>query len=221
MNNIRKFIPVIIIGVLAGVLDNVISWLLLLAIIVYLLVFKRNKSEVIKDVVDARYSGVMDGERTDAFYRKYFPKECVNEKETFHKSSEIFTLLDELMLLVKKNEVKDALQSIKEDTKLLLTPSFASEVEQNAMNKFETFYLPKTIEQLAYYKKLLSKDALNDAQHSTMVNVEEAILSISKIFKDYVASAGSAEAFNMEAEARAIKRMVDSDVAHSDFDWKA
>ena len=221
MNNIRKFIPVIIIGVLAGVLDNASSWLLLLAIIVYMLVFKRDKSEVSEDVVDARDSGVMTDERTDTLHHEYLPKERANEKETFHESSEIFTLLDELMLLVKNNEVKDALQSIKEATKLLLTPSFASEVEQSAMNKFETFYLPKTIEQLTYYKKLLNKDTLNEAQHSAMVNVEEAILSISKIFKEYIASVGSAEAFNMEAEAKAIKQMVDSDVHHSDFDWRS
>lgn len=136
-------------------------------------------------------------------------------------SSEIFSLLNELIPMVKNTDVKNALLSIQEDTKLLLSPSFSNEVEQGAMNKFETFYLPKTIEQLAYYKKLLSKPTLTEPQHNAMVSVEGAILSISQILKDYVASVDSQEAFDMEAEAKAIKQMADSDGHHSDFDWRA
>lgn len=148
-----------------------------------------------------------------------------NEEERFvqkeEKQPEIFTIIDGLLPLVKNKEVYGAILSIQEDCHLMLNETFQSEIEESAMNKFNTFYLPKTMEQLVYYKKLLSKSSLSDQQHNAMISVEGAIISISHIFKDYVESVDSAEAFDMEAEAKAIKQMADSDRPHQDFDWRA
>lgn len=141
-------------------------------------------------------------------------REKAEKKE---ESPEILSLIDQLLPQVTNEEVREALLSMKESCTLIFGDDFQIEMDQTSLNKFQTFYLPKTIEQLLYYKKLISKSTLSSAQHNALVSVEGAILSISQIFKDYVASVDSAEAFDMEAEAKAIKQMADSERTSQDF----
>jgi phage terminase Nu1 subunit (DNA packaging protein) len=121
-------------------------------------------------------------------------------------------LTAETAALAQTEEMRGVIESIGRSISDILDKTAASpDLAENDTRRFLNFYLPKSMQCLQNYQKLLQISSPSGEEQTAKEETESALRTIADSFERLLKSLSNEDVFEMSAQAQALKQMLDSE----------